>query len=235
LWWCDGSDVLRRADPAILVAAEHEGIELRDITAICIDRDQRLWFAKGHRLFRHDARFSEESRLTEVKVNVNMMTPIVSLAAAPDGTLWAATFGSGVLAVSPDGTMKRYTTRDGLSEDNVLRVRAFERGMLFATLNGITVMDELGFHRAGGDAGFVFDALADHGTSYMATDGRGVWYERGAEMGRASVADRTYYALHRGSDGRIWAVGPGTGFCALNEGREECHASEASPFDGDLY
>jgi len=235
LWWCDGSDVLRRADPAILVAAEHEGVDLRDITAICIDRDERLWFAKGHRLFRHDARFSEESRLTEVKINVNAMTPIVSLAAAPDGMLWAATFGSGVFSVSLNGTVKRYTTRDGLSEDNVLRVRAYEGAVLFATLDGITVKDEKGFHRAGGDAGFVFDALADEGTYYMATDGRGVRYERGVEMGRASATDRTYYALHRGSDGRLWAVGPGTGFCALIEGREECHSSEASPFDGDLF
>lgn len=235
LWWCDGTDVLYRADPAILVASEHEGIGLRDISAIAIDGKDRLWFAKGHRLFRHDARFSEESRLTEIKVPVDPLTPIVSLAAGGDGAVWAASFGSGVFAIAADGTVARFTMKDGLSNDNVLHARGTERGVLFATLNGITLKEGDAFTRTGREAGFVFDALAADGTIYMATDGKGVRYERGAERGMASGEERTYYALHRTADGMVWSVGPSTGFCALSAEGESCQAAGSAPFDGDLY
>ncbi len=235
VWWCDGGEVLHRADPAILVAGEHEGLGLRDITALCIDQADRLWFAKGHRLFRHDARFSEESRITELKVNGDPMTPIVSLAAAADGTIWAATFGSGLIAVGAGDAISRYSMRDGLSSDNALRARATAGGMVFATLEGITIKDGAGFTREGADAGFVFDALEAEGRIYMASDGKGI---RIAERGRPSTvmgASRTYYALCRASDGRVWAAGPRTGFCALSAAGATCHAADAPPFDGDLY
>lgn len=235
IWWCDGSDRLHRADPAVLVAAEHEGIGLRDITAIAIDHQERIWFAKGHRLFRHDARFSEESRIAEVPVALSPMTPIVSLACAADGTLWAATFGSGAVAIAPDGAVRRITERDGLSNDNVLRARATEDAIVFSTLEGITVLESGGLRQAGAEAGFVFDALADRDALYMATDGRGVRTIRGKALARATRTDRTYYALHRFADGRIWAAGPGTGFCLLGAGGEACHLAGAPPFDGDLY
>jgi ligand-binding sensor domain-containing protein len=235
LWWCDGSDLIHRADPAILLAAEHEGIDLRDITAICIDREERLWFAKGQRLFRHDARFSEESRLTEVKVAVSAMTPIVSLAATPDGTVWAATFGSGVMAIRRDGEMERFTARDGLSNDNVLHARAAGDAVLFSTLEGVTVKDARGFRRVGQGAGFVFDAVQVGRAIYMAADGKGVRMEGGAGIKRVSASDRTYYALLHAADDRLWAIGPGTGFCLIDETGEQCHAADAPPFNGDVY
>lgn len=235
LWWCDGTEVLRRADPAVLVAAEHEGLGLRDITALCIDGSDRLWFAKGHRLFHHDARFSEESRVREVPVPVSPVTPIVSLAAGADGTLWAATFGSGVVTVSAEGAVRRLTTADGLSNDNVLHVRAAGDAAVLATLEGISIWRDGAFRRAGAEAGFVFDALADGDEVYLATDGKGVRVLRGGVMERVSANDRTYYTLLKAGDGAVWAAGPGTGFCMLNASGEQCHAATAAPFDGDLY
>ncbi len=234
LWWCDGTEVLHRADPSILVVPEHEGLDLRGISAICTDAGQRLWFAIGHRLYQHAARFSEEMTVTEIPVPVDPRTPIVSLCTDGEGTIWAATFGSGVLAVRPDGRIERFMMRDGLSNDNVLSARANEDGVVFATLEGITVLGPYGFRRLGRDAGFVFDALGDQGAFHLATDGRGVRTIAADGSTAASLAEGTFYALLRARDGTVWAAGPGTGFCTIGREGGRCFGADVAPFGADL-
>lgn len=235
LWWCDGSDVLHRADPAFLVVPEHEGLDLRAITAICADAKQSIWFATASGIYRHVTWFSEERKVSRVPVDIDLRTPVVSLAAAPDGTIWAGTFGSGVYAIGPEGDVRHYTANDGLSNDNVLSVRSTIDGVLFATLEGVTRFDAMGFHQSGKEAGFVFDVIEQGDRLFMATDGKGVMIDRPGFPPHTELDPGTYYSLLRAGDGTVWAIGPGTGFCSVTETGAGCFAAEQAPFDGEVF
>lgn len=235
VWWCDGSEAIKRADPAFLVVSEHEGVDLRSITAICTDRQRHIWFATAQDIYQHDAGFSEESRVKRMPVEVDARTPVVSLAAAPDGTVWAATFGAGVIAMRPDGSSRRYLEADGLSNRNVLSARPSADGVVFATLEGITVADGKGLRGLAPEAGFVFDALQANGEWLMATDGKGVRSLAARAPESREVRKGSYFSLLRDSRSRVWAIGPGTGFCRIDAPDGACLGAEQPLFDGDLY
>lgn len=236
VWWCDGSEVLHRADPAILFVPEHEGLDLRGITALCADEQQRIWFATAQGVYEHVAWFSEERKVKRLPIRIDSRKPVVSLSTSADGTLWAATFGGGVFAYHPDGSIRTCTTADGLSNDNVLSVRRGRSGMLFATLHGVSRFIDGRFQRLAPSTGFIFDVAEDRdGAIHLAADGRGVLRIAGDSLLRTSAAEGSYYALHPDADGDLWAIGPGTGFRKLH-GCDTCvFGRDLPPFDGDIY
>lgn len=236
VWWCDGSDRLYRADPAILFVPEHEGLDLRGITALCTDAQDRIWFATAAGLFNHAAAFSEELQVTRISLRLDPRTPIVSLAATTDGTVWAGTFGSGVIAVREDGSVTRYTIDNGLSNDNILSVRARGNSVWFATLEGVTRWESGKFHALAPEAGFIFDVLPmEDGTLLMATDGHGAMRWNGSLVELSSNGPRTFYTLLADPSGVAWAAGPGTGLCKLGTDTSLCFGAGTSTFDGDLF
>lgn len=235
VWWCDGSEALHRADPSILFVPEHEGLDLRHITALCTDARQSIWFATAEGVYQHVAWFSEERTVARLPLEPDPRAPVVSLAASSDGTVWAATFGAGVLALRPGGSLSRYRTANGLSNDNVLGVRATADGAMFATLQGVTLSSRGALHQAALDAGFTFDALLHGDELLVATDGKGVRSGRSQEPASTETRPGTYYSLLRDSKGRCWAVGPGTGFCRADDASQPCVGMELPPFDGDVH
>ena len=234
VWWSDGTEVLHRADPAFLFVPEHEGLDLRSISALCADRKQSIWFATRSGIYRHVAWFSEERKVTRLPIEVDARTPVVSLAATSDGTVWAATFGAGVIAIGPEGSVRRYTLADGLPNNNVLSVRAGTEGVVAATLSGIAFIRGDGVRAAAADAGFVFDVLPVDTGTVIATDGKGVRALSADAEASREWRSGTYYSLLLATDGRSWAIGPGTGFCEARDGGA-CVAADLPPFDGDVY
>lgn len=236
LWWCDGSERIQRADPAILFVPEHEGLDLRGITALCNDAQDRIWFATSNGLFNHVAAFADELKVTRAPVDADPRTPIVSLAAASDGTIWAATFGSGVYALGSDGRVRHYTTANGLGNDNVLAARAKGDTIWFATLEGITRYAGGSFSALARDAGFVFDVLPHGRDALIATDGNGVMRWGAQGLTTRAEGPRTYYSIVQDGLGNAWAAGPGSGFCQVMAGAApECIGADRPPFDGDLF
>ncbi len=236
VWWCDGTERLHRADPAILFVPEHEGLDLRGITALCNDAQDRIWFATPGGLFNHVAAFAEELKVTRVPLTVDPRTPIVSMVATSNGTLWAATFGSGVYALRPDGGVRHYTTSDGLANDNVLRARALGDTVWFATLEGVSRFTEGRFSTIASEAGFVFDVLPEGNSELMATDGHGVLRTGQPHDEVLDAEPRTYYALVQDVRGVVWAAGPGTGFCNIaSSDPAKCVGADRPPFNGDLF
>ena len=234
IWWCDGSDMLQRADPAFLFVPEHEGLDLRNITALCSDARQSIWFATAEGIYRHVTWFSEERKVTRVPVDIDPRTPVVSLAAGPDGTIWAGTFGAGAFAIAPDGRITSYTSKDGLSNDNVLSVRSTSTGVVLATLAGVTRIDGHELKQTGAEAGFVFDAVMDGERLLMATDGKGIVIAEANGDVHAERAQETFYSLAFDAEGRPWSIGPGTGFCPVNDTARGIGA-ELAPFDGEVF
>ncbi len=216
-WWSNGTEKLHRADPSLLFIAEHEGMDLRETTAICTDRKGQIWFATPKGVFSHSAAFSEGDSLQRASMKVNERTPVVTMAAAADGTIWTGTFGGGAVVLRPNGLELRNYSRTNTSlNDNVLSVKPHDGQVWLATLEGLAVHGEktglvtydLPF------PGFVLDVqpLQD-GSALAATDGHGILRFQPAigawdAMGNG---EGTFYALAASSRGGAWAVGRGTG------------------------
>lgn len=238
VWWCTGTEFLYRAVPEVLVVPTHEGLDLRNITAICADAEDRIWFATPQGLFNHSAAFTEDASVQRIPVRVDPRTPIVSLAAQGNGTVWAGTFGSGVKAIDPNGSITSYTVADGLTNDNVLSVRCHEDEVVVGTLDGVGRFVEGRFLRVdGGSAGFVYDVLPlPSGRILVATDGNGIQTIDGnAPEGDPRDERGTYYSLIADHLGRTWTAGPGTGLCAVMENGVECHGLSQDAFKSDLF
>lgn len=238
VWWCTGTEFLYRAEPEVLVVPTHEGLDLRKITAICADAEDRIWFATPQGLFNHSAAFTEDASVQRIPVRVDPRTPIVSLAAQRNGTIWVATFGSGVKAIDTAGRVTSFTEADGLLNDNVLSVRCHENEVVVGTLDGVGRYDRGRFLRADqGGTGFVYDVLPlPSGRILVATDGNGIRTIEGGTTGSGSRDERgTYYSLVVDHLGRTWAAGPGTGLCAVAETGMECIGRSQDAFKADLF
>ncbi|MBL7952106.1 MAG: histidine kinase [Flavobacteriales bacterium] len=236
VWWCDGTERIHRADPAVLIIPEHDGVDMRGLSALCVDGQDRIWFATNSGLYCHSTAFSERVAVRRVDLIIDPRTPIVSLSAAADGTVWAATFGNGAFSVYPDGRVSHYTRSNGLGNDNVLAVRARGDTVWFATLDGISRWCNGRFEALVGTQGFTFDVLplaGDH--ALIATDGRGLLrWENGTVRPLNSPA-RTYYSLVSDEHGGVWTCGPATGLCSVGTSALSCVGAGRSPFDGDLF
>ncbi len=171
--WCTGSERLHRADPAVLVVPDHEGLDLRNITALAYDARDRIWFATPEGLFHHAAAFAEGLTVTRVPLQIDPRTPIVSMAASADGTMWVGTFGQGVFAIRPSGQISHFTERNGLINDNVLVVRSLGNAAWFGTLAGVSEFRDGVFrdHVPKGSS-FIYDLLPLSESGILsATDG----------------------------------------------------------------
>lgn len=236
-WWCGGDEHLKRADPDLLFVPEHEGLDLRGITALCSDGDGRIWFATPQGLFHHARAFTEEQRVHRASLEVDPMTPIVSLAADEQGTIWVATFGSGVYAIHRNGRIEHFTSRQVALNDNVLSVRCAAGSVWFGTLDGVSEYRHGVFrHHPTPGSGFIYAVLPDMaGGFWAATDGAGTWHG-GAQLMDRTVGQgpRTFFSLVRDKAGRTWAAGPGTGLCRVDS-LVSCSGSDLPAFTGDLF
>ena len=237
VWWCDGSERIHRADPAILYVPEHEGVDLRSVSAVCVDDQDRIWFASPEGLFNHPTAFSEGRHLQRVALSVDPRTPIVSLAATHSGTIWAATFGSGVFAIAPSGEVRHHMEQGGLRNMNVLAARAAGDSVWFATLDGACLWDGNGFKDLDGTEGFTFDVLPQgKDRALVATDGQGILhYADGSAEALRSSANTFYSLIADGSSDQAWAMGPAAGICRVANGRANCTGAGLPLFKDDVF
>ncbi|MBL8002458.1 MAG: histidine kinase [Flavobacteriales bacterium] len=239
--WCDGSDRIFRADPDVLLVPQHEGRDLRHITALCSDPLGRIWFATADGVFRHGAAFADELRLDRIPLEAKANTPVSGLVAEADGTVWVGTMGSGVFRLGTNGEVVHIGEQEGLANDNVLAIRTRDGDVWFATLGGISVRRRDGrmWHPTIPGSGFVYDVLPmPDGSVLAATDGNGI-VRVDAEGKARRVQGRqhveTFYSLTLDQEGRAWACGPGTGLCRVDADSLACLALGRPPFDGNVY
>ena len=245
VWSTDGSERVRRADPRVLHVPSHEGVDLTRITALCGDREGRIWFATPEGVFNHRAAFADDLTLTRTTITVDETTPVVSLAVDTHGQLWAATFGAGLLRLGRDGALVRMDEQGAGINDNVLSVRERNGQVWMATLDGLYVCRDPGQASPGLEhvtlpgTGFVYDVLPmPDGSVLAATDGSGVVHRSpagGTTDLQAPADSRTYYSLALDREGTAWACGPGSGICQVDGMSLTCSAQDRAPFDGSVY
>jgi ligand-binding sensor domain-containing protein len=152
---------------------------------------------------------------------------VTSLAEDPEGGLWAATEGSGLLHLT--GTkLVRYTTRDGLPHASITQlVLDPEGGFWLTTASGLVRLENGRFTRPalGQEVdGYLWAVLKDrHGSLWLGTAGRGLVRLR---QGSAAWLDRArgltvdeVETLYEDRDGTVWIGTNGGGLLALSDER----------------
>ncbi len=171
----DGSS-FRRIGP-------REGMKARFINAIGEDRDGRLWFASsdvGVVWYRPDA--TEKCVVIGPSAGLRSVR-VFGIHCAADGTVWAATDGAGVAAISTIGDslagVRMMTTADGMSSNTVRSIAVTGRNLLFGTGGGgLAVYNGRVFRSIRRS-----DGISSDNIYFVHTTGRVVWIgtERGID------------------------------------------------------
>lgn len=151
---------------------------------------------------------------------------VSSLTSSPDGTIWAGTYGDGVLELTPDGSARVYDEDHGLLQNNVRTVLTDRTGQLWAgTKFGINRLDLDRFRAFTVHQGMpndnVWSLLEDrNGNLWIGTDGAGVLRYAGDAYVTYTVKEGLCSDLvmtaTRDRAGDIWLGTYGSGVCRMD-------------------
>lgn len=189
IWLTDGTENVLRIFRGILHLQEHEDVSLRQVSSIACDRQGQVYFSSEEGLLAHPVVFGPQRLMRRLSGKETGGTPrILSLYADAGATVWAGTFGDGLLRVdSRTGQVTRLREAGGFLNDNVLGITGGRRSVWAATLGGVAVMDSAGTHfitqKQGMPVGFNYcvglDTLSRK--AWVGTDGGGL-VEIGADF-----------------------------------------------------
>lgn len=180
-----------------------------DIQAVCMDHLNRLWVGTKTGLFRY-----EKGIFTPV---IPLNENILSLWEAPNGHIWAGTFGNGIYQLNAQGQLKQHLTeRNGLNNGSILSISGNQQMVWLATLGGVSSLlldaqgniqkisrqNELG-------SSYVYKVYADHaGGFWFCTDGKGLLYWKDGQFkhfpSTGKILLKTIYSIAEDPQGRIW-------------------------------
>lgn len=184
-----------------------------DVQAVCVDSKRRLWVGTPRGLFLREN--------GQMKTILPGRENILSLWEAPDGRMWAGTFGNGVFMLDLNGkVLQRLTEKNGLGNGSVLSISGDSRRVWLATLGGVTQIRlrdlQARVHKSELGAGYVYKVLTDSkGRTWFGTDGEGLIVLENDTFRHyreaAGVPFKTIYSIAEDKQGHIW-------FCAEKEG-----------------
>jgi len=125
---------------------QEEGLIQPTIFSIAQTPDGFLWLGTQDSLIRFDGvHFREYDNAAAAGLKRNL---IRALLADPQGSLWVATIGSGVVRIKPDGGFSRLTTSRGLPSNNAFCLASGSQGTVWiCTEQGLVRVDEKGHIR----------------------------------------------------------------------------------------
>ncbi|MEI6408441.1 MAG: two-component regulator propeller domain-containing protein [Bacteroidota bacterium] len=187
-----------------------------DIQAICMDGRNRLWVGVKAGLFLREN--NQFRRILPEKCN------IISIWEAPNGQIWAGSFGDGVFLIDPSGHVFQHLKEGAaLRNGSVLSISGDEHGVWLATLGGVflaqrksdgcvgtvSLQNELG-------SSYVYRVFRDHkGRTWFCTDGKGLFLLENQTFRSFQMADsiplKTIYSIAEDPSGRLW-------FCTDRDG-----------------
>ena len=192
---------------------QEEGLFQPTVYSILQTREGFLWLGTQDSLIRFDGlHFREFDDAEGAALHRSLIRALLEDRA---GNLWAASVGSGLAKISPQGRLTRFTTKNGLPSDDVFCLDSDEDGGLWACSTlGLVKFEGKRIHVFTTADGLPSNAIRD---SCRAADG--TRWVAGLDFGLArSVGSRfeayvdsqisrreSVTALHCGGDGTVWA------------------------------
>ena len=201
------------------------------IQAITAADNGVLWFSNPDGLFRYAHGATETGKLKKFELSGKRQMHIVSLHVDAYGFLWVGTFDDGLFRLNPlNGTVRRFTEKDGLPNANVISICSQDNSIWLATLGGIvkctlpdtaspvSVRNPYVFESFNSDSssfdGFVYQVFVDRkGVVWFGTDGKGLlaWH-KGKFIDYPELKQvKVVYSIVEDAYGNIWFSTAGKG------------------------
>lgn len=167
-----------------------------------------------------------DGRCSVVTLGSEDRSNVSSLALGADGTLWVATFGQGVFALRPDGTVEEIDETDGLLQNNVRSVTVDPQGRVWlASKFGVNVIEAGRIRALTVNQGMPNDniwcvSVDDHGDLWLGTDGAGLLRWTGDRFvtytQRDGLCSDQVMCLVADSANDLWLGTYGNGICRMD-------------------
>jgi ligand-binding sensor domain-containing protein/serine phosphatase RsbU (regulator of sigma subunit) len=198
---------------------QNEDFDISNIFSFIIDNQGNYWIASDQGLF--IVKREEMGGLSKKLLFHDSNNPysFISLYKDYSGNIWAGTYGFGVFRINPITLeIDHYTSKNGLSNDNIIHISGDKESIWFSTLGGgVTRLftnknnsfkiytDENGL-----GSNYVYSTFTDsNNRTWIATDGGGVSYYLDDSIHRFSnpaldSVNKTVYSIIEDCNHNIW-------------------------------
>ncbi len=217
-----------------------EGIDLGIVYSFIEDSQGQYWSAseKGliHLTKDNNGKFSLNKMFSNLP---QLQSSFISLYQDTEGFIWAGTYGFGVYRIDPSNhSYHKYTTRNGLSDDNILYITGKGQDVWMATAGGGAILYNvskktfINYNSQNGlESNYLYSIYPDSkGNVWFATDGRNVSVlKKGKEVTSAlpdSLDITTVYSVMESRDGSIWFLTSDKGLLRFNNNRYKFYTTD---------
>jgi signal transduction histidine kinase/ligand-binding sensor domain-containing protein len=220
----DGDGLVRIKDRLIDVIGPEEGLRHTTIEAVFEDSKKNLWVGTN------DGGLYKKSlgRFSQIKFFSTFYESIWSITEDKEGSIWAGSYGSGIWQIK-NGGFKNFTTKDGLTYDDVLALYCDRDGIIWmgTERGGVTLYDHGKFksitEKDGLSNSSVHNFLQDrNGTMWIGTLNGLNKYKNGkiTVFTRENGLSNNYVrSIYEDSDGILWFGTYGGGLNRLKDGK----------------
>jgi ligand-binding sensor domain-containing protein/tRNA A-37 threonylcarbamoyl transferase component Bud32 len=199
---------------------QDKGLPNSYITRIVQTPDGYLWLATYGGVVRFDG-----VRFKSFDSSVSSEIPTAqcnALLISRDGTLWIGTYSKGLLAYK-NGKFRRYTQKDGLSDDRIVEIYEDRSGNLWlGTPTGAMKMKDNKFTTFGSKEGLpahIWSIREDHtGTLWAGSIGGGLFqFKNNTFVPYVPITEKLIYCFLKDSKRNFW-IGTATGLYKISNG-----------------
>lgn len=209
---------------------ERDGLSSKNVSSVFSDSRGSYWIGTDKGITRYTPGDNSQLQVSYFLNTPNLSKEarwVVSLAEDSRGNIWAGTFGGGVFRINPTtNRVERFTTKDGLGNDNVFSiVRGNDLSMWLGTQGGgVTQVrlttDKPTFQTYTSEDGLTGDYVycvffGKDGNLYVGTDGTGFSIYDGKSFKNFGEAEGlpsgTVYRISQSATGTLYLLTPDQG------------------------
>ena len=194
--------------------------ELGNIQAVLTDKSNRTWLGTPEGLFLIKNEIGQDTEYQPYRLGQDIN--VISLFEDRYGHIWVGTFGQGLYCFNPDQKKRRrFTSDQGLLNENVLSIAGSDKNIWLATLGGVFEVDALENvftqpiqfrnynHNDGLGTDFIYKAFLDSkNRTWFGTDGKGLSMLENGNISNYFEANgvplKAVYAITEDLQGHIW-------------------------------
>jgi ligand-binding sensor domain-containing protein len=204
--------------------------ETGSLQSILYTRDGNLMFSTSTGIFKYNFSEPDDHRLSRISIPQLQGTQVISLYQDESGGIWFGTFDRGVYHQAANSTtVRRYTERDGLVNNNVLSIAGSGKELWFATLGGVSrgaaEQGSMRFQNFTSESGlgsnYIYKTFIDSKNRvWFATDGKGISMLENNVFKNFSLTEglnsAIVYSVAEDSNGVIWLSTSSAGIYRFN-------------------
>ena len=225
LWFLTSHALIRSPGAKLEFLSPENNVNFSNIHSILCDSKGDVWFSNDKGLFLYRRGVPKQKNPEQfLSLTNNPVVNIISLYEDRDGYIWIGTFGKGLLRLNPGtGAISRYSSLNGLGNDNILSIMGVKDEVWLATLGGAfrcrlpakgslkktkLVFEEFSETKGLGN-NYIYSVFADSKKRvWFATDGKGITVmENGRFINYTDIPglkSKVVYSITEDLKGNIW-------------------------------